>query len=125
MRQYSSLILILTFILIGFGSCKKDTEITCNLNVADQAPINMTISFSATQTGDGTISTLTYKTSAGEETITNPSLPWTIDVTADEGTDISITAQGKVKDGSLTVSYLGESQGSVVEGSDFCTHSNN
>jgi len=124
MKNYSGLILILAFILIGFGSCKKDTEITCNLNTADQAPVNMTISFSATQTGDGTISTLTYKTSAGEETITNPSLPWTIDVAADEGTDISITALGKVKDGSLTVSYSGESQGNEVEGSDFCTHLN-
>ncbi len=84
----------------------------------------MTITFKAIQTGDGVITTLTYKTSEKEETITNPTLPWTIDVDAAEATDISIVAEGTVKDGTLVVSYYGNSMGNEIQGDNNCSHSN-
>ena len=124
MKKYALLFIVLSVVLVIFESCKKDEEITCNLDAPGQVTEDMTISFTASKTGDGVINTLTYKTSEGEQTITNPSLPWTLNVDADGGTSISITAQGTVKDGSLTVAFSGESQGSTIEGSDFCSHSN-
>lgn len=124
MRKYALLFIVLSFVLVIFESCKKDEEITCNLDAPGQVTDDMTITFSATKTGDGVINTLTYKTSEGEVTIDNPSLPWTLNVDADGGANISITAQGTVKDGSLTVAFSGESQGSTIEGNDFCSHSN-
>jgi hypothetical protein len=116
--------LVFAFVVISFSSCKKDKEITCNLNTGDQADVEMTITFSATKTGDGVISSLTYKTSEKEETISNPILPWTIDVDAAEASDFSIVAEGTVKDGSITVAYHGLGLGSEMEGSDYCSHSN-
>jgi len=124
MKNYSVLILMLSFVIIGFGSCEKDIEITCNLDAPGQVTEDMTITFSASKTGDGVINTLTYKTSQGEVTLTNPTLPWTINVDTEEGSSISISAQGTVKDGSLTVAFHGETQSSTVEGNDFCSHSN-
>lgn len=127
MRTSSLFMLVIAFVAISFSSCKKDSEITCNLNAGDKATNEMTITFTATKTGDGVISSLTYKTSEKEETITNPTLPWTIVVDATEGTDFSIVADGTVKDGSITVAYSGvelENPDNKMEGSDFCSHSN-
>ncbi len=124
MKKFTVLAVFLSFIMIGFTSCKKGTTITCNLAKADKAPVDMTITFKAIGTGDGTISSLTYKTSTKEETISNPALPWSITADAAAGTNISITATGTTKDGSVTISYEGKSGGSEISGSDFCSHSN-
>lgn len=124
MRISSLFMLIIAFVAISFSSCKKDSEITCNLNAGDKATAEMTITFTATQTGDGVISSLTYKTSEKEETVTNPTLPWTIEADAADATDFSIVADGTVKDGSITVTYKGLGMGSEMEGSDYCSHSN-
>ncbi len=125
MKKLTILIILLSFVMIGFTSCKKATSITCNLAKADKAPVNMTITFKAISTGDGTISSLTYKTSTKEETISNPALPWSITADAAAGTDVSIAATGTTKDGSLIISYEGKSGGSEISGQDFCSHSNN
>ncbi len=123
MRKYAMLFIVLSMVLLVFESCKKDEEITCNLDAhKDQLPEDMTITFTASKTGDGVINSLSYKTSEGDSTITNPSLPWTQKVDdAKEGTSVSITAQGTVKDGSLTVAFSGE--GGDELGSDGCSSS--
>ena len=125
MKKISILAILLAFIIIGSTACKKDEEITCNLSKSDTAPVDMTIQFKAVGTGDGTISTLTYKVGATSKTVSNPSLPWSVSVDALSGDAISITAEGTTKDGSLTVSYDGQASGNEIEGLDDCSHSNN
>jgi len=121
MRKYAMLFIVLSMVLLVFESCKKDE--TCNLDAhKDQLPEDMTITFTASKTGDGVINSLSYKTSEGDSTITNPSLPWTQKVDdAKGGTSVSITAQGTVKDGSLKVAFSGE--GGDDSGSDCCSSS--
>ena len=115
----------MAFLFSTTYSCKKDSSITCNLSKSDTAPVDMSIVFKAVNTGDGAISTLTYKVGSTTKTISNPSLPWSISIDATSGDAISITATGTTKDGSITVSYDGIGSGNEIKGSDDCSHSNN
>ncbi len=117
----------LSILIIGFfTSCKKDnTEITCQLSKSDNAPSDMPIIFKAFNTGDGAISTLTYQVGTAIETVTSPVLPWSVEVDALAGDNISITATGTTKDGSLTISYEGKNDTDEIMGEDYCSHSNN
>ena len=124
MKKVSVVALLLSFVMISFTTCKKDTKITCNLEKADKAPSEMTIVFKAVKTGDGTISTLTYQVGSTVKTISDPVLPWTVSVDALADDNISIKATGTTEDGSLTISYDGENATDKIEGEDSCSHSN-
>ena len=125
MKKISILAILLASVIISFSTCKKDEEITCDLSKTGTAPVDMIIQFKAVGTGDGTISTLSYKVGSTSKIVSNPSLPWTVSVSALSGDDISITASGTTKDGSLTVSYQGQASGNEIEGFDDCSNSNN
>ncbi len=124
MKKFTILALLLSFVMVSFTTCKKDSGITCNLAKTDTAPSEMTILFKAIKTGDGVISTLTYQVGATTKTVTNPTLPWSVNVDASAGDAISITATGTTSDGSLTISYDGKNATDEIHGSDFCSHSN-
>lgn len=124
MRNSTAFVLLLSFIMIGFTACKKDTDTTCNLAKTDKAPSAMGILFKAVKTGDGVISTLTYQVGATTKTISNPALPWSVTVDASAGDAISITATGTTSNGSLTISYDGKNATDEIQGSDYCSHSN-
>jgi len=124
MKKIGVLAILLSFIMIAYTACKKDEEITCNLSKTGSTSVDMSVEFEAVSTGDGTISTLTYKVGSTTKTISNPTLPWSVTVNASAGDAISITASGTTKDGSITVSYDGIGSGSEIKGSDDCSHSN-
>jgi len=124
MKKYIALAVLLSFIMIGFTSCKKNTSTTCNLAKTDKAPSAMAIVFKATKTGDGAISTLTYQVGSTTKTVSNPALPWSVSVNASSGDAISISATGTTGDGSLTISYDGKNATSEIQGQDYCSHSN-
>ena len=119
--------LFLSFILMYLAGCKKDNkEITCNLSApVNQASVGMNIVYTATQTGDGTIATLSYVSSAGTITVLNPSLPWTVTVYLPANTDITISAAGTVTNGSLNVEYAGNGGGYTISGKDACSQQTN
>ena len=114
--------LLIGLLLIGFTSCNKEKEVDCNLSKGDQAVVEMPIIFTASEDGDGVISSLTYKVGDTQETITSPYLPWTITIDATEGDDILITATGTVKNGSIKITYEGKSGGIEIAGSDDCSN---
>lgn len=116
-------VVLLCMMFVLFPSCNQKKERTCSLIAASiEGPLEpMTITFKATQTGDGKIESLTYKTSSGIVTVPNPGLPWTITADALANTEVSIIAVGTVKTGSLTISYEGKSTGNEISGSDFCS----
>jgi len=115
--------LFLTTLILVMAACHKEEERTCNLTAGPDQPFQtMTVVYSAVQTGDGAISSLTYYTSATETvTVTNPQLPWSVTVTVEPGTNVMISATGKVKNGSLTVSYEGSASGEYISGMDLCS----
>jgi hypothetical protein len=113
-------------LLFGLVNCKKTKEITCNLNAsASQPPTEMYIVYSASQTGDGTISSLSYVTISGTVTVQNPILPWTIIVPVLTSTNVAISASGTVKNGSLKITYDGSSGTATIHGSDMCEQQTN
>jgi len=124
------LIMIILLLGIGLSGCKKAKEITCSLYAAPSQPtIAMTVVYTAAQTGDGTISSLSYETNAGTVTVSNPTLPWSISISVDSGTNVKMSATGTTKNGSLKISYAGEattgSSTSKISGSDFCEQQTN
>lgn len=129
MKKISSLALLLSFIMIGFTSCSKSDgggATTTSLNATAQ-PVStaMSIEFTAIQTGDGTISTLTYTVGSTTQTVTNPTLPWSITVDATAGDNVSMTATAITTNGSVNIAYDGNNGGETVHGSDSCSTSGN
>jgi hypothetical protein len=126
MKKYLIHLMLFSVVIIGLPGCKKTSEITCNLATAtSQPPVEMNITYTATQSGDGTISLLSYMTIAGTVTVQNPSLPWSITVPALTSTNVSISASGTTKNGSLKIGYEGISGGATISGSDFCEQQTN
>lgn len=126
MKKYLIHIMLFSVVIIGLLGCKKTNEITCNLSTtSSQPPVEMNITYSATQTGDGTISSLSYMTIAGTMTVQNPTLPWSVTVPALTSTNVSISATGTTKNGSLKISFEGISGGATISGSDFCEQQTN
>ena len=116
-------IVVLFFILLASLSCKKSAEeITCNLNAPSNTTTeSMSVQYKASRTGDGTISQIIYQTNDGEKTVLNPSLPWQVTEDIDPDIEVSISASGKVTNGSLTIAYDGTGASSEIEGSDYCS----
>lgn len=114
--------LILSLFIFTLTNCKKDSGITCNLNAAAPSQgIDTEITYEANGSGDGAITSLTYASSSGNITVTNPTLPWTITALVPADIPISIVATGTVKNGSLKVAYSGN--GGDLTGSDQCSQS--
>ncbi|MEI7982049.1 MAG: hypothetical protein WCI71_10380 [Bacteroidota bacterium] len=126
MKKNLSFIIFLSFTFLSLAGCKKTNEITCALSAPlNQPPVDMTIVYTATQTGDGVIASLSYVTISGTITVQNPQLPWTITVPVFTSTKVTISATGTTKNGSLSISYDGNSGGSTIHGSDSCEQQTN
>jgi len=122
MKKLIAVTLLLALSFSIFTACKKNaSELTCTLyTTPTQPPVNMTVTYTATATGDGSMASLTYATMSGNITIHNPQLPWSITVTALTSTNVSISATGTATNGSLEIKYDGTSGGSSISGRDFC-----
>lgn len=119
MKKISFLVFLLSFIMIGFTSCSKSNSgpTTTNLDTGTkQAPSAMTINFTATQTGDGTITTLTYTVGSNSQTVTNPTLPWSASLDALKDDNVSITATAITTNGSVTINFDGQNSTDHITG---------
>jgi hypothetical protein len=120
MKKISILALFLAVLMIGFSSCKKSaSSTTTNLDTgAQQVTSAMSVQFSASQTGDGVITTLTYVVGSTSKTVTNPTLPWTVTVDASAGDNVSMTAVATTTNGSAKITYYGSNGTQTVQGQD-------
>ncbi len=128
MKKQITLVLIVIFISIAFNNCKKNDSkdpLNCSLSKQTSVSEDITITFSATQTGDGVMELLTYKVGSNENTVDNPTLPWQIDIEVSAGTEISIEAKGKTTNGSLKVMMKGSNSTTTIEASDYCEQQSN
>ncbi len=124
MKKTFFLIVIITIITFGFNSCKKDKEVTCNLNKADVAPVDMTVLFTAAQTGDGVITSIIYQVGQTIDTIQNPVLPWTLTKIAATNDNVVISATGKVTTGTIAIGFDGINGGNEIKATDSCSQDN-
>ncbi len=123
MKKPFSILLGFSLLILVLFSCKKDKESTCSLATAVNRPaVGMNVTYVATATGDGVISTLSYVDGSGVVTVDNPALPWTATVSVPANADVRITATGTVTNGSLKVEYAGGAGGVTIAGSDMCSH---
>jgi hypothetical protein len=125
MKKTLTFMVLMSVILTVSDGCKKKTnEVTCNLDTGvSQPPADMNLIYTATQSGDGVMASLTYETISGPVTIQNPKLPWSDTVPVLTTTNVKITATGTVKNGSLRISYNGASGGSSFHGTNNCEQS--
>jgi hypothetical protein len=126
MKKQIPFLMLIVVVLFAFSNCKKsDDTKTCNLTAQHQVSESMTINFAAVQTGDGAITSLTYKVDTVEVVLNNPILPWGIGVAVSAGSQISIEAVGTTKNGSLEVSMKGSNGTTTIEASDYCSQQSN
>lgn len=121
MKKLTALAILLSFILIGFSSCSKggSGSTTTDLDTGTKQPTTaMTINFTATQTGDGTITTLTYTVGSTTQTVSNPTLPWSASVDATAGDNVSMTATAVTTNGSVTITFDGQNSTEHITGMD-------
>ncbi|MBE0650108.1 MAG: hypothetical protein IH595_04625 [Bacteroidales bacterium] len=116
MKKISLLAFLLSFIMIGFTSCSKSNSgpsaTTRTLQTQASTPnVDMMVTFQASQTGDGTISTLTYTYGSTSKTVTNPPLPWSITVSVSAQDAVSMTATATATNGGASISYDGQGSG--------------
>ena len=123
MKNKLTLAIFLAFSFIILTGCKKTTVTTCDLATATtRPPVEMNIIYTATQTGDGSIASLTYATISGTVTVENPQLPWTVTVPVLTSTNVIISASGSTNNGSVKITYEGNSGSATIQGSDYCEH---
>jgi hypothetical protein len=118
--------LSLTSLILLTLSCNKDKEKECNLVLGPGRPAGaMSVVYSAAQTGDGVITSLTYNTSATDQvTVNNLTLPWSVTVNMSAGSTIQMTATGTAEDGSVIIYFKGNGAGEYLADSTNCSQSN-
>lgn len=124
-------ILLISILLIGFAfvsnSCKKDDDPetkTCKLIKSDTLDTDMDLVFTVEKTGDANCTKITYTIAGAEQTLTNPTLPWSLDTTGDTGDAIELTADATTTNGSISISIEGNSGNSSLSLSESCSQYN-
>lgn len=117
---------ILPLLLIGACDSAEEPPRACTLSagpvtVSGPAPFN--VRYEVTRTGDGALSEVVYRDAAGQEQrVTNPALPWRVDVALTSGRLAELKAQGSVRSGALTLRLRGDNgQGTTFERTDVCS----
>ncbi len=99
-------------ILVISFSCSKSSNSntnTCTVTTGDAIPLtsNKQVAYTASVTAGATVSTISYQDSAGNTTVKNPTLPFSVSVNLKAGSTASITASGSAGNGDITVTSTG------------------
>lgn len=113
MKKISLLALLLSFVVIGFTSCSKSnsgpSSTTKTIVTQTSTPnLDMSVTFKAVETGDGSVSQITYTDGTGNvQTVNSPTLPWSKTVQVTAGVDVKMTAVVTYTNGFAKISYSG------------------
>jgi hypothetical protein len=113
----------ITTAVFTLGACSDDSGSTpCNLDTgASSISGDLTVHYEASTTGDGTLSSITYATDAANVVVTNPALPWNIDITLATA-HARLQATGGVSSGSIEIQYSADGgPGNVEQGQNSCS----
>jgi hypothetical protein len=116
----------LTLSACGDDSSGSDNTLPCGLDTGNSAIVNnLSVGYSATLSGAGTVSSITYTTDAGDEVVNNPTLPFQANVTL-ATLPARIRAEGSVTTGTLTIGYTATgSPNRLEQDSQTCEQNNN
>jgi hypothetical protein len=82
---------------------------------SEGAPSTISVTYTASVTGDGTITSLTYVGGSGPVTINNPTLPFSVDTTVSLPTQAAMSASGYYTNGTVTIAYQANVGGGDIE----------
>ncbi len=104
MKQNQVKILSLILLIAIFSSCKKNSSSprTCNITYSDPTALTFSqqVEYLAGVSGNGgTISSVSYRDSAGITTVNNPPVPFTVFVNLQSGDTVMISAMGTASQG--------------------------
>jgi len=95
---------VLTLAACSDGGSNNNT-LVCGPNTGNSSISgNITVGYSASLAGSGTVTSITYTTDAGDEVVNNPTLPWQANVTL-VSRPAAIRATGSVTTGTITIGY--------------------
>ena len=89
-------------LLVGFclAACSGSQSEPCNISTAPAtAGADGIVTYHASITGDADITTVIYRTVDGPQDVSDPTLPFDVDVAVTSGQALAITATGSAKDG--------------------------
>ncbi len=97
--------------MFALSACGDDNDggdgsLTCGLDTGNSAISNqISVGYSASLTGGGTVTSITYTDNSGDVVVNNPSLPFQANVTLTSA-PARIRASGSVTTGTLTIGYV-------------------
>jgi hypothetical protein len=112
-------VLALCGALFTISACSNDdtgSDTTpCTMDTgASEISGNLAVHYEASATGNGTLSSVTYATDAGDQVVVNPSLPWEVDVTLATA-HARLRAAGRLNNGVITIQYQADGGPGNVE----------
>ena len=103
LTHWTFVILFLAIAGCDSGSNSDDAR-SCSLKVGPETlSAASAVEYEATHTGEGRVTSLTYRAGDQTQTVTNPTLPWSTTVNAAPDDVISMEASGSVEDGSIEI----------------------
>ena len=95
----------LTLSACGDDSSGNNNTLQCGPNTGNSSISgNITVTYSASLAGSGTVTSVTYATDGGDVVVNNPALPWQISV-VNATSPAAIRAAGSVTTGTITIGY--------------------
>ena len=121
--RFRNLLMILSVLALVVGCGSTECDLTTS-NALDPGT-DWQVKYSATVTGDGSISRINYLDATGAvQTVTNPTLPWSLTVTIPAPGPAEVNAAAEVKDGSASVqAEASRAPADTIRGVDACSAS--
>jgi hypothetical protein len=107
----------------GQTACSPPLSIGPTLFTENSGTID--VQYNATQTGDGTISSLTYIGPSGPVMVQNPSFPFSVSTTIPLPSQAQMSATGFFSNGTVTIAYSASVGGGDVESANQTCGGNN
>src|SRR5580704_10369841 len=97
----------------GRTSCNPPLSI--GPSTFDESSGTINVQYTATQTGDGTITSLTYAGPSGNVVVNNPTFPYSVTTTVPLPAQASMSASAFFTNGTITIAYSANVGGGDVE----------
>lgn len=99
-------VLALSFVLTSCSKDKDNDNKQCTAKTAQEtATVNVNVTYFASKTGEGNVTSLTYQGPTGAVTVNDPKLPYQVTVTIPAGKAIGISVTGVMTNGKIEVSH--------------------
>ena len=104
MKLNQQLSLVFIFLIFGCNHTSNAPKL-CSLSHMDTATVAGQLQYDVSATGSATVTSITYVGNTGSITVTNPVLPFEVNLQILAGATISIAVEGLTPTGNITGGY--------------------